>query len=328
MPGSAYGTQTFVNRELPVGVPGDYAGANIRASAVAGPWAWIASPAGVNIGAIGWCNPATGIVSSYYQPSSIPALIHRTAAKTIITTFLGIATLVIPGGYEVTPMAEGDFWALFASGATPGQTVYANPTTGALTGNSSGQAVTGSNTAASITSGVLTTTDADQSGGALAVGQIISGVGVPAGTYIASADGTGSGTHLWNLANVDGTAIPNVSSETMANYGAQVAGPFNVASVVSADPAFTASLAPAGGLAGLSVLTVSAVSSGTLAPGQWLYSTGSTPIALGANVKIESQLTGTAGSTGTYLVSGTYTISSQSFNSTQGKLGKISSWSY
>ena len=337
MPGSPYGTQTFVNRELPVGVPGDYAGANIRASVVAGPWAWVASPAGVNVGAIGWCDPVTGIVSSYYKPNSIPALIHRTAAQTIITTFLGIATLAIPGGYEVTPMAQGDFWALFASGATPGQVVYANPTTGALTGNASGNAVTGSISAggASVATNVLTTTDADASGSAIAVGQIVvdSGGNLPPGTYIASAAGTGSGTHLWNLANVDGATIPNVSAGTLTwkTYGVQAAGPFSVASVVAADPSFTASLAPAGGVAGLSVLTVSAVSSGVIVPGQWLYSTGATPIALGANVKIESQLTNTGsapGGTGTYLVSGNYTISSQSFNSTQGKLGKISSWSY
>lgn len=328
MPGATSGVQTFVNRELPVGVAGDFAGANIRASAVAGPFAWVASPAGVNIGAIGWCNPATGIVSSYYQPNSIPALIHRTAAKTIITNFLGVATSQIPGGYEVTPMAQGDFWALFAGGATQGQVVYANPTTGAVVGAASGQAVTITGATITLTTGGLLTVAGTPSG-TIAVGQIVSAAGVPPGTYIVSEGSGTGGTGTYNVANLDGTALAAVGSgTTVVFYGQQQAGPYNVASNPPADPAFTASLAPAGGLAGLSVLTVSAISSGVLAAGQWLYSNGSTPIALSANVKIESQLTGTAGSTGTYLVSGTYTISSQSFNSTQGKLGKISSWSY
>ena len=335
MPGQTSGVQTYVNRELPIGVAGDYAGANIRASIVAGRLAWLASAAGVTVGAIGWCDPVTALCSSYFKPNSASGLVHRTATQTIITSFLGIAAVAIPGGYEVTPMAQGDFLGLFAGGTTVGQKVYANPTTGALTSAATGGSVVASVSAggASITTGVLTTTDADASGSAIAVGQIVvdSGGNTPPGTYIASAAGTGSGTHLWNLANLDGTAIPNVAAGalTWKLYGVQETQ-FYVGSFVPADPSFTASLAPSAGLAGLSVLTVSAVGSGVIVPGSWLYSTGATPLALSANVKIESQLTNTGtapGGTGTYLVSGTNTITSQTFNSTQGKIGKISSWS-
>lgn len=337
MPGATSGIQTFVNRELPVGVAGDFAGANIRASVVAGAFAWLASPGGVNIGGMGWCDPVTGLVSSYYKPNSAPGLIHRKAAQTIITQFLGVDTVTVPGGYEATPMSQGDFWGNFPSGATVGQKVYANPTTGALTSAATGGSVVGSLSSggASIASGVLTTTDADASGSAIAVGQVVvdSGGNVPPGTYIASAAGTGTGTHLWNLANIDGSAIPNVSAGTLTwkFYGATET-PYYVGSPVAADPQFTASLAPTTGLAGFSVLTVTAVASGVIIPQQWLYSTAGTPLLIGANVKIQSQLTSTAsggalGSTGTYLVTGTNTISSQTFNSTQGKLGKISSWS-
>src|SRR5579871_6169691 len=142
--------------------------------------------------------------------------------------------LTLLSAMTVTLMSQCDYWGLFASGATAGQKVYFDPLFGALSGNATGQSVVGANTGSSITSGVLTTTDADQSGSALAVGQIITGAGIPAGTYIASAAGTGSGTHLWNLANLDGTAIANVTTETTANYGVQESQ-FYVASPVTAN---------------------------------------------------------------------------------------------
>ena len=45
MPGyTQSGFQTFTNRELPVAAPGDWAGANIRATVPVGPWALVAPP--------------------------------------------------------------------------------------------------------------------------------------------------------------------------------------------------------------------------------------------------------------------------------------------
>lgn len=84
--------------------------------------------------------------------------------------------------------------------------------------------VAGADTGASVSSSVLTTTDADGSG-TFAPGQVLSGGTLPSGTYISSAAGTGSGTHLWNLANNYGVAIPNNSgpftvSATSPVYGA------------------------------------------------------------------------------------------------------------
>lgn len=331
-PGSGDGFQSFVNNQLPPAVAGDFAGANIRANVVAGAFGFTATPAGVTVGVGAWANPATKLVSNYYQPASFPGFVHR-EGQTVITTFLGVASQLILDGMAVTLMDQGDFWGLFASGATPAQKVYFDPVTGALTANATGNGVTGTNTGASITASVLTTTDADQSGGALAVGQIITGVGVPAGTYISSAAGTGSGTHLWNLTNLDGTTIANVSSETMQNFGVQETQ-FYVASPVTADADFTASLAvPAAGEQ-FGVLTVSAVASGVLAPQQWLSATGGGGLAGSLNIQILQQLTGVSpalppgGGTGTYLTtneSSTVT-STNTFVATQGKLGRISSW--
>jgi hypothetical protein len=109
----------------------------------------------------------------------------------------------------------------------------------------------------------------------------------------------------------------------MTYYGVQETQ-FYLAEPVTADCSFTASLAvPAAGVA-FGVLTVSAIASGVLAPGQWISATG---LPGSANVQILQQLTGSAGSTGTYLTTNVnYTIAStNSFVATQGKLGKISS---
>ena len=327
MPGSSTGFQTFVNKELPNGLPGDFAGANIRANVIASPWGFKAPAGGTLVGVAAWANPTTGVASNYYQPSSFAGFVHR-EGQGLITQFLGIASVQILGGDMVTVMDQGDFWGLFAAGGTATQKVYADPVTGALTANATGQSVTATASAGStIASNVLTTTDADVTG-TIAVGQIVTGAGIPAGTYIASAAGTGSGTHLWNLANADGTTIPNISSgEAAAFWGVQETQ-FYLTQTVTADASFTATLAvPAAGTA-YGVLTVSAVGSGTLVPGQFISSAGTVAVPTSANMQILQQLTGTTGSTGTYLTTNTYYAvgSGQTFTGTQGKVGKISSW--
>lgn len=326
-PGTGTGFQSFVNNELPPGVAGDFAGANIKANVVASPWGFVASPGGVTIGVGCWANPATGIASNYYQPNSFPGFVHR-EGQAIITTFLGVASMQIQAGDAVVPMDQGDFLGIFASGATAGQKVYFNPVTGALSAAATGGSVSASGSAAdSITAGVLTTTDANITG-VVAVGQIVTGVGVPPGTYIASAAGTGSGTHLWNLANVDGTPIPNVGGEAMNFYGIQETQ-YYVASPVTVDALFTGSLAAPVAPSPYGILTVSAIASGVLAAGQFLSATGGGGLPAADNIQILQQLTGAAGSTGTYLTNNTGIVvtSTNTFVATQGKLGKISSWS-
>lgn len=318
-PGSGTGFQSFVNNLPAPAVQGDFAGANIRANVVAGLAGLVATPGGVTIGLGCWADPTNGVAASYYRPSSFMGFVHRDM-QGLITQYLANNGMTIPGGDPVSPQSVGDYWGLFSGSATVGQSVYFNPVTGALTAAASGNSVTGAITAASITSSVLTVTTI--TGTPLAVGQIITGAGVTPGTYIASL-GTGSGgTGTYNLANVDGIAIANVTSEAMVYWGAQQSQ-FVVASPVVADCLFTASLAAAVSPSPYGILTVSAIASGVLAAGQWLSATG---LAASANVQILEQLTGTAGSTGTYLTTNSSIVvsSTASFDATQGKLGKIS----
>lgn len=326
MPGNSSGFQTWVNRELPPGVPGDWAGANIRANVPVGPWSLVAPPSGVNVGSIGWANPATGICSNYFQPNSFPGFIHKDQ-QAVITQFLGLSTLLIPSGMPVVAQAQGDWWGLFQGAASVGNSVYANPTTGALIAGASGAGVTLTGGSATVSNNVMTVTVAPSPAN-LAVGQIIGGtIGLPAGTYIASLGTGAGGTGTYNLANLDGTAIPNVGSATAFTAYGQQAVQWLCMQSVAAAASFTATLAAAAGAGPFGSLVVSAVGSGTLVPGQWIQSSGATPVPLTANVQIISQVSGTAGGVGTYLVSNTIVVGSgQTFTTYNGQMAKLSSW--
>lgn len=325
MPGSNAGFQTFVNRELPVGVAGDWTGANIRASVPVGPWSLVAPPSGVAVGSIGWANPATGICSNYFQPNSFPGFIHREQQAQALQNsgaaiLANIGTALILSGYPVTALSQGDFWGLFQGAAAVGNSVYANPTTGALIAGASGAGVTASNTSVT-TSGGNTLTLVGTTTGTVAIGQIFTAAGIPPGTYITGGSGTS-----WTIANLDGVAIPVVTTVAGAFYGQQPVQWLCMENVAAA-ASFTATLAASAGPGPFGVLTVSAVGSGSLQAGQWVQSAGSTPVPLSANIQIINQLTGNAGNTGTYLVSNTIAVGSgETFTTYNGQMAKVSSW--
>ena len=334
-PGSNAGFQTFVNCELPPGAPGDWAGANIRATVVVGPWSLVAPVSGTTIGGIGWANPTTGICSSYFQPNSFPGFIHREQQAQALQTsgaaiLANIATQEILSGYEVTAVSQGDFWALFQGACSVGNSVYANPITGALIAGASGAGVTLTGGSATVNSAGLMTVTVAPSPANLAVGQIVAfaaSAGIPPGTYISALGSGTGGTGTYQLANLDDTAIPVVgSATTFTAYGQQPVQWLCMENVPAA-ASFTATLAASAGLGPFGVLTVSAVGSGALAVGQWIQSSGTVPVPLSSNLQIIQQLTGTSGGTGTYLVTNTIAVASgQTFTSYQGQMAKISSW--
>ena len=330
MPGYTGGTQQFVNRELPPGVLGDWAGANIRATVLVGDWQSVAPPSGTTIGVIGWSNPATGICSSYYQPNSFPGFIHRNqqgiglqaSGGAILTN--AVATQVL-SGYPVAAHAQGDFWGAFQGGCGVGNSVYANPTTGALIAGASGAAVTVTGASGTVSGGVLTLTVAATSG-SFAAGQIISMAALPPGTYATSASGSGIGATI-GLANLDGTAIPSIgTAAAVTGYGQQLVQ-WLCMETIPAAASVTATLAAESGAGPFGVLDVSAVSSGTIVPGQWIQSSGPVAVPLTSNILIIEQISGTIGGVGTYLTQGYIAVASgQTFTTYQGTMAKISSW--
>jgi hypothetical protein len=328
MPVATDGFQSFVNNELPIGVAGDFAGANIRASVIAPPGGFVAAAEGVTIGTFAWGDPASKIASNYYVPNALLGFVHR-ENQGLITNFLGISTFIVQPGHEITLQSQGDYLGIFASGATVGQKVYADPVLGTLTAAATGQGVTANSTAASLaTTGILTV--GATLTGTLAPGQAVYATGIPAGSYIGSQlSGTTGSTGTYQLINANGTAFPVVSSTTVYFAGVYET-PFYVGSNVPVNATFTASIAAPVSPAVSGVMTVSAVAGGVLAAGQFLSATG---LAASLNVTILSQLTATSpttgGGTGTYLVSysGGAVTSTNTFVGTAGQLGKITSWS-
>jgi hypothetical protein len=320
---TATGFQTFVNNELPIGVAGDFAGANIRASVPSPPPGFTAAPSGVIVGAFAWGNPATGIASNYYQANSGLGFVHR-ENNALITSFLGFATMEVLPGQMVTLMNQGDYLGLFTGGATVGQKVYSDPYTGLLTANATGNGVTANSTAASLANTGVLTVGATLTGN-LAVGQAVYATGIPAGSYISSQiSGSAGSTGTYQLSNavpIASGSWPVVSSTTVYFQGVYET-PFYCASNVAVNAVGTGSSIAAG-----SLLTIGSLSSGTFAAGQFISGgTGSNTIP--GNIQILSQVSGTTGGAGVYLTNApsTLVITSTTVTGTAGQLGKISSW--
>lgn len=114
-------------------------------------------------------------------------------------------------------------------------------------------------------------------------------------------------------------ADPTTGAPTTVS-GGNILTPFKVVTTVPVDAAFT------GVINDQSQLTVSALSAGVVAPGQFLTGTG-----VGPNIAITSQvlpLTGgeTVGGNGRYLVNSLAAVASTAMTAMAGKVAKISSW--
>ena len=123
--------QKTLNRDLPVGVEGDFASTNPYHSVLAGEGALKAGENGVTIGKFAWVDPATGLVSNAQVANGVLGFVRRDNTA-LITQYLAESTLLIPAGFGVTLYDKGDFWARFAGGATIGQKVFASITDGSV----------------------------------------------------------------------------------------------------------------------------------------------------------------------------------------------------
>jgi len=296
------GFQRTVNQQPAPAVPGDFAGTNPRASVVAPPNGYVAAPNypatfggalrdALIVGRFAWFNYATGLAANYLTQNSLIGFVHR-EVQTIITDFLGEQRMGVQQGFPVTGCSQGDFWADFSASApdAAGLSVYADPVTGIATAGAPGASVTIAITASLASTGVLTVT---VTAGVLAVGQLVAGAGVPAGSFItAQLTGSAGSTGTYQL-NQGAT----VGSEAMTAYGVQETR-FKLATPVAGTVSFTGALAgsPGAQFTGVvsgNVLTVSALT-GVLHQGDLVSGTGVVQVPLG------SQLTGFPGSVGTY----------------------------
>jgi hypothetical protein len=253
-----------VNLNQAPAVRGDFASQNPRASLLAGQGALVAPAGGLIVGNFAFvAKSANGdIVSQSYASGDEIGFLAR-EEQALITAYLSGDTLVVPQGFMVTLYTEGDFYAYFGDGATPGGTVYADESTGAPT-TSAGTSVTGeigfTGTASLATvAGQAQMTLASITSGIVSIGDVVSGTGTAS----------------------------NVVQSLFSGVANTVGAVYNLSGAVTTEAAEAVTTAS-------SVLNVTAVGSGSLSVGDPVTGTSIT-----AGTTIASFGTG-AGGVGTY----------------------------
>jgi hypothetical protein len=288
----AVGFQTQVGTLMAPAVEGDFATANPRATALAGPGALVAGVGGATIGRFAWVNysvvdgdNAPGAVTN--NGSGPPAgFIHREQQGLFYSPFDG-AGMLVPQGFGITVMISGDYWVINrgTTSSVFGQKAYANQANGGVSFAASGSPPGAGSITGSIAAASATSFTGSIAGNVLTVTAVGSGTIVPGGTL----SGTGGG------GVASGTTV--VSQLTGSTGGV---GTYTVS--IPEQTVTSTTITEAYG-----VLTVSAVGSGTLAVGQVLTGTG------GGGVSAGTTITGFgtgSGGTGTYYVNNSQTVSS------------------
>src|SRR5690242_8706537 len=248
----AGGIQSIVNTRQAPGVPGQWASTNPRSSYVAGPGGLVAGPAGVTVGNLAWVSyqaidydNAPSIVNSF-GAGQISGFVSNTQ-QALISNYLQASSMVIPVGFGVTLMLDGDYWAVNNSSGyvRPGTPCYAQLSTGApyfftsaptpASGSTSSIAAGSSSVTGSVFGNVLTVTAVGS--GTVYPGTTISGTGVTTGSMImAQLSGTpgGIGTYALNTGEMSvpaGTTITGAYG-TLTIGGTVVSG-FGVGALLS-----------------------------------------------------------------------------------------------
>lgn len=281
--------QSQVNTVPALGVAGDFASSNPRATVVALAGALIAGSAGVTVGRFAWVDPGDQATVTNQAPPALgnaapDGFVHR-AQEALITTYLAEASMLIPAGKQMELMASGDFFVKNDGSTTAirGQKVYADLATGKASAAATGSASTASVTASiAAGSGSATGTISDN---VLTISGSVTGSFNPGGTL--SGTGVASGTkivrQLSGTAGGAGTYEVNIGEQTVAST----------------------TITEAHG-----VMTVTAVGSGELEIGGLLSGTG-----VAAGTHISAFGTG-AGGTGTYIVDNNTAVTSTTITAT------------
>lgn len=202
------GFQTTVNEQPAPAVKGDFAGANPRANVLAGEGALLSagSPRFPIVGNFAWANRLTGIVGCNFLGLLAEQIgfLRRDQQALLLQQLpanVGEAQMYMSPGQMITLYDQGSFWALFADGADVGDKVFANYVDGSTYAAAAGTTTVSATFTGEIavTTGILT---ASAVTGTLAVGDVLSGTGVPEGTRItAQLSGTagGAGTYSTSI---------------------------------------------------------------------------------------------------------------------------------
>lgn len=270
------GFQNIVNRDPAPAVEGDFASANPRSTVLAGPGGLVAGLAGVTVGKFAWIGPDFRTVDSFAAgPTAPDGFVHRDQ-QALITVYLETASMQVPGGFPVTLHNSGDFWVrnLGPSALTKGATVYA--------GYADGGAYSSAPAGASATGAIGSTNTA-------AIGSTSTGtavVGNPFQITISSVTGVLS----------VGDSVAGVGIPAGAEIVSQISGTPGGAGVYELNVENTASAATITTFG--TVLVVSATT-GLISVGDTVAGGAGFPVG----AVIVSQISGTTGGAGSYLLS-------------------------
>lgn len=126
------GFQNRINDTLPVGVEGDFSSINPYFNVLTpinGSFR-VGTEAGVKVGTFAWADLTTGLVTQAKGSLKVGGFVGRYNVS--IVNYDEEASLIIPQGRGITLYRSGDFWARFSAGATAGQLVLADVTSGVL----------------------------------------------------------------------------------------------------------------------------------------------------------------------------------------------------
>lgn len=237
--------QRQINRDPAPAVQGDFASNNPRTSIVPPVAAGFVAAAAqaITVGYFAW-----GAVSGQVYSSSAGAgagaslgFVGRTPniPSIQITDYLGEYRLTINDGQPVTLQKTGDYWVNLVGGAV-GDTVYATAGTGAPTLAAGGganpdtgfklasvapvNAVTSNATTIAANTGIMTV--AAVASGVIEVGQRVTGVGVPFGTYVTrQLTGAAGDAGTYQTSNLNRAAVAAFTATMVQGGMAKISRP-------------------------------------------------------------------------------------------------------
>lgn len=122
--------QKQVNIDLAQGVAGDFASQNAQFTLLAGKKAYRVGNALVTIGRFAAADTVTGLVAQAITAGKAIGFVGRQSNQAVITEWLGVASMAIPQGSQITLYSKGDFYVTSADVAAYGNKVFALNATG------------------------------------------------------------------------------------------------------------------------------------------------------------------------------------------------------
>lgn len=246
------GIQKQVGVQPGVGIEGDFCDSNPRYTVDAGPGGIVAGSLGLLVGRFAWLAAAPVDVDGGPQVANnfgfgIPDGFMHSDQQGLITDYLGVKSLKLPGGFQATLFKGGGFWVRTTTVAYRGMKAYADLSDGSVSFAATGTPATGAtSTASTIAAGTASVTagiDNDimtvsaVGSGVLYKGAVLSGTNVVSGTQIVDQiSGAAGGIGVYRVTNPgQSVAAGTTVSVTygLLTIGGTLTGAFEVGDIIT-----------------------------------------------------------------------------------------------